>query len=297
VAAFSIRYRSFTVKRILTALFILLALAGTRGALALGLGGSFGQESLSVAERRPGGSAAGDLSYQKLDVKLTTMKFTLLDLSKPMSTGLYGSDKSGDESFWNRRAAIGEPEHGTQWIHGTSTLSYIMGSSTGAEEVLTAGASAVTPAPASTNSFWGVEFDMGLGQYQFLKLPLELSTSYDVQFRSYTFSGVFDGVAGKAADAGGMSVNGLFSAGADLGVIPGLVVSARIGYDPLMAVVGSLYPDLISPGYRLDGGAEWMPLKFVSVFAAYEQYTTGFFGIGRTVTITDLSFGGRIYFY
>ena len=285
------------MKRKISILFILaLGLIPATQALALGLGGGLITESVHVGAKRPGGTA--DLAYDQLDVKLNGFKFTLLDLGRPMGTGLYSSSKSGEESFWNRRAAIGEPEHGTQWLHGSSSLSYLMGSSTGADEIMKPGDAAASPAPASTNSFWGVDLDLGLGQYQFLKLPLELSFAYDVQFRSYTFTGLYDGTAGKAGtDMNGMTVNGFFSAGADQGIIPGLVASARVGYDPFMAVIGSLYPDLISPGYRIDGGAEWMPLKFLTVFATYEQVTTGFFGVPRTVTISDISLGGRFYFY
>ena len=290
------------MKRIFS-IFFLLALAGAKPALALGLGGSIAQETVSMGARKVTGGLGSDLTYEKLDVKFNVTRFTLLDLGRPMATGLYSSDKSGDEIFWNRRAAIGKPENDTQWISGGTSISYFMGSSSGADETMILGvtptATLASPAPASTNSMWGVDIDLGLGQYQFLKLPIELSLSYDAQFRSYTFTNVYDGSTSKLSDTGtgGMSVNGYLSLGADLGIIPGLVVSARAGYDPLMALGGAVYPDMLSPGYRLDGIAEWMPLKFLSVFASYEQVTTGFIGLSRPVTATDLGFGGRFYFY
>lgn len=289
------------MKRIFSILF-LLAFAGAKPALALGLGGSIAQETVSMGARKVTGGLGSDLVYEKLEAKFNVTRFTLLDLGRPMATGLYSSSKSGEGSFWNRRAAIGTPENDTQWLTGGTSISYFMGSSTGAEETMLLGvtptATVASPAPSTTNSMFGVDVDLGLGQYQFLQLPIELSVSYDAQFRSYTFTGVYDGAVGKVgSETGGMSVNGYLSLGADLGIIPGLVVSARAGYDPLMALGGAVYPDMLSPGYRLDGIAEWMPLKFLSVFAGYEQVTTGFIGMSRPVTATDMSFGGRFYFY
>lgn len=290
------------MKRIYFILFILIV-AGARQAGAFGLGAAMGQETVSMGTRKVRGGLGSDLVYDKLDVKFNTLKFTLLDIGKPMATGLYTSDKSGEESFWNRRAAIGSPENSTQWLGGSTTISYVMGSSSGADQYLTVFPSGdsvlASPSPSSTNSMWGVDVDLGIGQYQFLKLPIELNFSYDAQFRSYTFTNVYDGSVAKVSDTGtgGMSVNGYLSLGADLGIIPGLVLSARAGYDPLMALGGAVYPDMLSPGYRIDGGAEYMPLRFLSVFANYEQQTTGFIGLSRPVTATDLTFGGRIYFY
>lgn len=285
------------MKRILAILFV-LALAGADQAWALGLGAAVGQETLHLdVPKVKGGLGSTDLNYNQLDVTFNVMKFSLLDLGRPLATGLYGSSKSGDESFWNRRAAIGDPEKDTQWLGSSTELSYIMGSSTGAKQILSAGAPEASPAPSSTNSFWGIDLDMVFGQYQFLKLPLELSLAYDVQFRSYTITNVYDGAVGKLGETGGFQVNGFLSLGADLGIIPGLVVSARAGYDPMMSAVSAIYPDLTSPGYRLDGGVEWMPLKFISGFIHYEQMTTGFFGISRPTTMTDISFGGRFYFF
>ena len=159
--------------------------SGAQQSWAFGLGASVGQESVHMAARRPFGSAASELAFDQLDVKINTLKFTILDLSRPMATGLYSGSKTQDGNFWNRRAAIGEPERNTQWVQGSTLISYVMGSSTGADEIMTLGGKAVSPAPGSTNSFWGVDLDLGIGQYQFLMLPLELGVSYNALYSTY----------------------------------------------------------------------------------------------------------------
>jgi hypothetical protein len=280
------------VNRIAFKLFALALLAA--GSLqALGLGGAVGTSSLHMDPIRKGG--ASDLRYQTLDVKFNTLKFSLLDLGKPLATGIYSGEAEG--SVWWRTQKVDRKAADTRWVASAFELSYIMGSSTGADEVLSLGGGNASPSPSTTNSFWGVDADMDLVQYQFLKLPLELNVFYDAQFRSYTVSGVYDGAVGNNADFNGMSVNGYLGMGVDVGVVPGLVLSASASYDPIISTFAALYPDLMSQGYRLAGGAEYQPIGFVSAFAHYELQSTGFVGVGRTATLTDITFGGRIYFY
>lgn len=270
-----------------------LALLASASLQAIGLGGAVGSETLHLDPRRKGGST--DLRYQVLDVKFNTLRFSLLDLSRPLATGFYDSQAEG--TVWWRSQKVDGKARDTRWLGSSSELSYVMGSSTGADQTLVLGGPVASPSPSSTNSFWGIDFDMGLVQYQFLKLPLEFNVFYDAQFRNYTISGVYDGAVGITGDTGGMSVNGYLGMGLDASIFPGLALSASAGYDPLISTFAALYPDFMSQGYRIAAGAEYQPIGFVSGFIHYEMQSTGFVGLARTATITDISFGGRLFFY